>query len=234
MQIHHCDAVALLEDAGCKAVRKLSDEKLIARLRALSKLDEKDIDGMKLTKETSAQMLKVLEANSAEEVIEIIDRQEEETDPTPAVTVDDDTVMESPALSTPTKSKKKGKKGKGKKADPTSPAPSADASDAGTPVPASKKGRKGKAESNGKPAKKGKKREGMSSLDAAYRVLKESKKPLGRHDLIAKMAEKGYWQSPGGKTPQNTIAAQIYVEIKKKGKEARFKRSERGLFTAVK
>ena len=45
------------------------------------------------------------------------------------------------------------------------------------------------------------------------------------------MESKGYWTSPGGKTPQDTVAAAIYTEIKVKGKDSRFKKAGRGLFT---
>src|SRR5687768_3936837 len=54
------------------------------------------------------------------------------------------------------------------------------------------------------PAKKAKaKTEGdkkMSALDAAAKVLAESKDPLRAKDIIEQMAAKGYWTSPGGKT----------------------------------
>jgi hypothetical protein len=44
------------------------------------------------------------------------------------------------------------------------------------------------------------------------------------------MATKGYWKSPGGKTPQATLYSAILREIKAKGKEARFQKTERGTF----
>ena len=37
--------------------------------------------------------------------------------------------------------------------------------------------------------------------------------------------------SPGGKTPAATLYSAILREIQTKGKEARFKKSDRGLFT---
>jgi hypothetical protein len=48
------------------------------------------------------------------------------------------------------------------------------------------------------------------------------------------MAEKGYWASPGGKTPQATLYSAILRELKAKGKEARFKKADRGKFAANK
>ena len=44
------------------------------------------------------------------------------------------------------------------------------------------------------------------------------------------MAAKGYWKSPGGKTPDRTLYSAIAREILKKGKESRFKKAEKGKF----
>ena len=38
----------------------------------------------------------------------------------------------------------------------------------------------------------------MSALDAAAKVLCESKQPLRSREMIELMAAKGYWKSPGG------------------------------------
>lgn len=70
---------------------------------------------------------------------------------------------------------------------------------------------------------------GMSALDAAARVLKESKHPLDRKELVAAMLKKGYWSS-SAPTPHQTVSAAIYVEINKRGKEARFTVPEKGKF----
>lgn len=79
-----------------------------------------------------------------------------------------------------------------------------------------------------KPAKPKK----VSALDAAARVLTEGGEPMTCPDLIEAMAKKGYWTSPGGKTPAATLYAAIAREIKVKGKEARFAKTERGKFKA--
>lgn len=50
-------------------------------------------------------------------------------------------------------------------------------------------------------------------------------------ELIAAMASKGYCTSPGGKTPEATLAAAIGTEINKKGDASRFARPEPGKFT---
>ena len=74
----------------------------------------------------------------------------------------------------------------------------------------------------------------MSALDAAARVLAESKEPLNTKQMIEAMATKGYWTSPGGKTPHATLYAAIMREITLKGKDARFKKTDRGHFTLAK
>ncbi len=74
----------------------------------------------------------------------------------------------------------------------------------------------------------------MSALDAAAKVLSESKQPLRSGEMIELMAAKGYWKSPGGKTPAATLSAAIMREINIKGQDARFKKRGRGLFAANK
>jgi vancomycin resistance protein YoaR len=72
----------------------------------------------------------------------------------------------------------------------------------------------------------------MSGLDAAAKVLAEAKEPMRAKDIVEQMAAKGYWSSPGGKTPHATIYAAMMREINEKGKDARFKKTDRGLFAA--
>lgn len=79
------------------------------------------------------------------------------------------------------------------------------------------------------PAKEEKK---LSALDAAAKVLAESNEPLRAKDIIEQMAAKGYWTSPGGKTPHATLVAAIIREIRDKGENSRFKKADRGLFGA--
>src|SRR5262245_1124156 len=69
-----------------------------------------------------------------------------------------------------------------------------------------------------------------SAIDAAARVLDEEGKPMGCKEMIEAMAAKGYWTSPGGKTPHATLYSAILREISAKGKEARFKKTDRGHF----
>jgi hypothetical protein len=77
-----------------------------------------------------------------------------------------------------------------------------------------------------------KKSEGKTSaLDAAAKVLGESKEPLTTKQMIEAMEAKGYWKSPGGKTPERTLYSAILREIVTKGKESRFAKMERGKFS---
>jgi len=69
-----------------------------------------------------------------------------------------------------------------------------------------------------------------SALDSAVRVLGEAKGPLTTGQMIEAMSAKGYWKSPGGKTPDRTLYSAILREIATKGKDARFKKTERGQF----
>lgn len=73
----------------------------------------------------------------------------------------------------------------------------------------------------------------ISALDAAAKILAEAGAPLTAKEMIEGMAAKGYWTSPGGKTPHATLYAAIVREIGAKGKNARFKKSEGGKFTLV-
>ena len=73
----------------------------------------------------------------------------------------------------------------------------------------------------------------LSALDAAAQVLAASKAPMNAKQMVDAMAVKGLWTSPGGKTPHATLYSAILREIGAKGKEARFKKSDRGHFAAV-
>ena len=51
-------------------------------------------------------------------------------------------------------------------------------------------------------------------------------------EMIEVAEAKGYWKSPGGKTPHATVYSAIIREIAKKGDTSRFVKTERGKFTA--
>jgi hypothetical protein len=72
----------------------------------------------------------------------------------------------------------------------------------------------------------------LSAIDAAAKVLATAKEPMNCKELIEAMAAKNLWTSPGGKTPHATLYSAILREINTKGKDARFKKTERGQFAA--
>jgi hypothetical protein len=81
-------------------------------------------------------------------------------------------------------------------------------------------------------AKKEPKEKRMSGLDAAAKVLAESGQPMTAKEMIEAAEAKGYWKSPGGKTPHATVYSAIIREIAKKGDASRFVKTERGKFAA--
>ena len=70
----------------------------------------------------------------------------------------------------------------------------------------------------------------LSQIAAAERVLAEANEPMTCKAMVEAMSDKGYWSSPGGKTPEATLYASILRNLKK-GKEARFTKVDRGLFS---
>lgn len=89
--------------------------------------------------------------------------------------------------------------------------------------------KKAEAKLKNKAAAKPKK---LSALDAAAQLLAGSGEPMGCKALVEAMAAKGLWTSPGGKTPHATLYSAILREIATKGKDARFKKTDRGQFAA--
>jgi len=63
--------------------------------------------------------------------------------------------------------------------------------------------------------------------------LTESKEPMNCQALVEAMTNRGFWTSPGGKTPHATLYASILREINTKGNDARFKKVDRDQFTAA-
>ncbi len=74
---------------------------------------------------------------------------------------------------------------------------------------------------------------GMSALDAAAKLLADSTGPLNCKELIEGIATKGYWTSPGGKTPHSTLYAALMREINEKGTGSRFQKASPGRFALV-
>jgi hypothetical protein len=118
----------------------------------------------------------------------------------------------------------KKKSTKPKKATKAEAAPSVEQTDAAaaTPAPAKTKAKKAKEPKAKKP----------SALDAALRVLEEAGQPMTCPEMIEAMATKGYWTSPGGKTPAATLYSAILRETQTKGDASRFVKTDRGKFAA--
>jgi len=96
------------------------------------------------------------------------------------------------------------------------------------PARAKAKGKKAeKAKKNSSPKEKK-----LSAIDAAAKVLEEAAEPMNAKEMIDAMAAKGYWTSPGGKTPHATLYSALIREISVKGNDARFTKTERGKFAA--
>jgi hypothetical protein len=121
------------------------------------------------------------------------------------------------------KTTKSDKTKKAAKAEAATPVEQTDAA-APTPAPGKSKGKKAKEPKAKKP----------SALHAALRVLEEAGQPMTCPEMIEQMAAKGYWTSPGGKTPGATLYSAVLREIKAKGKESRFVKTERGKFRLAK
>jgi hypothetical protein len=92
-----------------------------------------------------------------------------------------------------------------------------------TKIKAKAKGKKKAASDDGK----------MSCINAAAKVLSEKGEPMNCKEMIEAMAAKGYWTTPGGKTPHATLYSSIAREIRDKGKESRFKKADRGKFAST-
>jgi hypothetical protein len=69
----------------------------------------------------------------------------------------------------------------------------------------------------------------FSCLTAAIKVLAESTEPLSTKQIVEAMSTKGYWSSPGGKTPEATLYSAILRDISK-GEASRFVKADRGRF----
>jgi hypothetical protein len=94
------------------------------------------------------------------------------------------------------------------------------------------KGAKDAKAPKAKPAKVAKHKR-LSALDAAAKVLAESDRPLRAIDMVELMHARGLWTSPGGKTPEASLYAAVIREIVAKGKDARFKKVDRGMFMST-
>lgn len=74
-----------------------------------------------------------------------------------------------------------------------------------------------------KPAQK------LSQIEAAIQVLANFGQPMTCKAMVEAMAKQRLWSSPGGATPEATLYSSILRDLRK-GKEARFKKVDRGQF----
>ena len=74
----------------------------------------------------------------------------------------------------------------------------------------------------------------LSQIDAAAKVLAEAGEPMTTKAMVEAMGAKGYWQSPGGKTPHATLYSALTRDIQNKGQESRFAKVDRGQFKLTK
>lgn len=70
----------------------------------------------------------------------------------------------------------------------------------------------------------------MSALDAAAQVLAAAETSQNTKVIVERMVAQGLWTT-SGKTPSATLFASLIREIAAKGEQARFKKTDRGLFT---
>jgi restriction system protein len=65
--------------------------------------------------------------------------------------------------------------------------------------------------------------------EAIAAVLGDAEAPLHSKELTKRLLERGLWQS-AGKTPDATIAARLYTDVKEKGAASRFVQSGKNTF----
>lgn len=71
----------------------------------------------------------------------------------------------------------------------------------------------GRESQTGAKAEKPAKDKKLSAIDAAAKLLVETGEPMNCKAMIEQIAAKGYWTSPGGKTPHATLYSAIIREI---------------------
>ena len=69
----------------------------------------------------------------------------------------------------------------------------------------------------------------MNIQDAAVQILKDEGKPLHAKEIVKRIIEAGLWKTKS-KTPEATVSAHLYSEIKKHGNQSTFVKVEPGTF----
>ncbi len=70
----------------------------------------------------------------------------------------------------------------------------------------------------------------MDLLDLIFNVLKKMGKPMRPMEIATHLLQSGHWKTRG-KTPDATVGARIYTDIKKNGTSSRFVKTGRGQFS---
>ena len=70
----------------------------------------------------------------------------------------------------------------------------------------------------------------LSQIEAAIKVLAKAGESMNCKAMVEAMTKQGLWSSPGGATPDATLYSSILRDLRK-GKDARFKKTDRGQFT---
>ncbi len=73
----------------------------------------------------------------------------------------------------------------------------------------------------------------LSQIEAAVAVLTKAGETMNCKAMVEAMTKQGLWASPGGATPEATLYSSILREINTKGKDARFKKVDRGQFALI-
>ncbi len=61
----------------------------------------------------------------------------------------------------------------------------------------------------------------MTVKDAVYKILQSAERPLHAKEIAKRVIKAGLWQSEG-KTPDRTVSARLYSDIKKNGDKSAF------------
>lgn len=69
----------------------------------------------------------------------------------------------------------------------------------------------------------------MKLIDAVYEVLKDSAAPMGAMEIERAILDRRLYETKG-KTLYASIAAAIYIDIKKQGAASRFAKCGKGMF----
>jgi hypothetical protein len=225
MQVKHADAVALLK-TWYPTADGFNAKKTEAKLRSLPERLASDPEAERPADKKAVKLLEtIIAAADAGDEIEV------------AMNGDGASETDGAVVVRKVAKKAKGRRPNVEEAKEAKAAKNGNGHGKKTAAPAKAEKKPAKAMTGKKPSKSKESRTdgSMSGLDAAYKVLASSGKPMGKQDLLEAIIKKGYWQpNKDAKTPADTIKAAIHTEINKKGKESRFKKTGPGTFAAVK